>query len=304
MNWDDIQYFLAVLRGGSFLAAGKTLGVSHATVARRISGLEEDLGTLLFQRSKDGVMPLAAAHAILETVEAMERHAGLVPVLASTQASSPEGSVRVATTQEVANDFITPRISEFHRRYPKITIEFLLGSGYVEMSRGDVDIAIRFARSGDPAPVAANEEELVIVRNLGVFHVCLYASPAYLRQYGVPNPDTGFKEHSVVLPPDGVVYIPGAIWMLEHARRAHVSMRIDSLTGIMHACLAGVGLAALPSILASRRPGLERLDWPGVVASHEAWMLIPAAVRHMERVRLVADYLSNEITQVAQIAQG
>ena len=54
MNWDDLRFFLALAREGSVSGAGRALGVKHTTVARRILGFEERLGTRLFDRLSDG----------------------------------------------------------------------------------------------------------------------------------------------------------------------------------------------------------------------------------------------------------
>ncbi|NLH82737.1 MAG: LysR family transcriptional regulator, partial [Phyllobacteriaceae bacterium] len=47
-DWDDLRVFLALVRAGSLSAAARALGVEHTTVARRIEGLERDLGVTLF----------------------------------------------------------------------------------------------------------------------------------------------------------------------------------------------------------------------------------------------------------------
>ncbi|HTO26967.1 MAG TPA: LysR family transcriptional regulator, partial [Devosia sp.] len=41
MNWDDVRIFLAVARSGQILGAARTLGLNHATVARRLTALED-----------------------------------------------------------------------------------------------------------------------------------------------------------------------------------------------------------------------------------------------------------------------
>ena len=38
-NWDDLRYFLAVARTGTFSAAAKQLGAEHTTMARHIQAL-------------------------------------------------------------------------------------------------------------------------------------------------------------------------------------------------------------------------------------------------------------------------
>ena len=41
MNWDHLEYFLAVARAGSLSGAAKQLDVNHSTVARRLEKLEQ-----------------------------------------------------------------------------------------------------------------------------------------------------------------------------------------------------------------------------------------------------------------------
>ena len=54
--WDDMRFFLNLVRYGSVRAAASALKVNHATVSRRIRGLEKRLGTRLIQRKPDGYM--------------------------------------------------------------------------------------------------------------------------------------------------------------------------------------------------------------------------------------------------------
>ena len=49
-NWNDFRYFLAIHRAGSLGAAGKALKVDQTTVGRRLTALEDELGTRLFDR--------------------------------------------------------------------------------------------------------------------------------------------------------------------------------------------------------------------------------------------------------------
>ena len=49
MNWDDLRFFLALTREGTVSGAGRVLKVKHTTVARRISALEEQLGSRLWK---------------------------------------------------------------------------------------------------------------------------------------------------------------------------------------------------------------------------------------------------------------
>jgi len=50
MDWDHIRVFLEVARTGQILGAARRLGVNHATVARQLTALEQELKTQLVER--------------------------------------------------------------------------------------------------------------------------------------------------------------------------------------------------------------------------------------------------------------
>ena len=66
LNWDDMRFFLALCRKSSFVAAANELRVTHSTVARRITALEDSLQTLLFHRSEKGctLTPAGEKHVV------------------------------------------------------------------------------------------------------------------------------------------------------------------------------------------------------------------------------------------------
>jgi DNA-binding transcriptional LysR family regulator len=64
MDWDNVRVFLAVARGGQFVAAAKRLKLDHATVSRRIAALEETIGAKLFDRRTTGAKLTGAGEAV------------------------------------------------------------------------------------------------------------------------------------------------------------------------------------------------------------------------------------------------
>ena len=53
-DWDDVRFFLAVAKTGSFSAAATQLNTKQTTVGRRIQALERRLGAKLFDRHRHG----------------------------------------------------------------------------------------------------------------------------------------------------------------------------------------------------------------------------------------------------------
>jgi len=79
LNWDDFRYFLAIARAGTLAGAARDLTVEHTTVGRRLTALEQALGTRLFTRGPDGFIPTRAGREILPLAEEMaERAEGIV----------------------------------------------------------------------------------------------------------------------------------------------------------------------------------------------------------------------------------
>src|SRR5690348_12418217 len=73
MDWDDVRVFLAVARNGSMRAAGRALGLSQPTIARRLASFEASSGgPTLFDRLPDGLRLNAAGEQLIAVAETAE----------------------------------------------------------------------------------------------------------------------------------------------------------------------------------------------------------------------------------------
>ncbi|HEX7776170.1 MAG TPA: LysR family transcriptional regulator, partial [Parvibaculum sp.] len=70
-GWDAFRIFLAVAETQSLSAAGRKLGLSHATVGRHVAALEKQLGAKLFIREPVGYALTAAGERLRAEVEPM-----------------------------------------------------------------------------------------------------------------------------------------------------------------------------------------------------------------------------------------
>ena len=72
MNWDDARIFLAVARAGQILGAARRLELNHATVGRRLTALEADIGAQLLHRKPNGCELTREGRTFLAQAERME----------------------------------------------------------------------------------------------------------------------------------------------------------------------------------------------------------------------------------------
>ncbi|MGQ9370295.1 LysR family transcriptional regulator [Azospirillum sp. A39] len=270
LDWDDLRYFLAVVRRGTLSAAARALGVNHATVSRRIASLETALGRTLFERRADGFVLTADGEAVLAGASVMADTAD--GIAGGGAAGEPVGWVRVATTRTLADVFLVPRLAPLALRHPALGIEVLADSRNLSLSRREADLALRWARPRDG--------ELVARRVATVAH----------RLYGTPD-------GSVTGPPPVVTYdedgadLPEARWLRATWPSARIAFRSNSLAAQAAAVGAGLGVAVLPCFLADAM-GLAPCPAPPPPSrppSREVWMLARRDVLRLPRVRAVAD---------------
>lgn len=145
-DWNDLQYFSAVTRHGSTLAAGRALGVDQPTVQRRIAALERNVGRPLLRREATG-------YKLTEFGVAMDAHAQRVETAAEDFTRQADALVHGArgVVRLTCPDPIVLRlqssgfIERFHALHPGLRAEFVMSDRHLDLAHGDADIA----RSGD-----------------------------------------------------------------------------------------------------------------------------------------------------------
>ena len=71
MELEQLRHFLAAAEAGSFSAAARSLYISHSTICRSVSALEEELGIRLFERSSRDFRLTEAGEALLPQAQSL-----------------------------------------------------------------------------------------------------------------------------------------------------------------------------------------------------------------------------------------
>ena len=135
-DWDDLRIFLAVLRGGSIIAAARYIGLDHSTVTRRITKLEERIGQQLLHRSPAGVAPTEAGSLLAQHTERIADEIAAARSLLDAREEQVSGTVRLATPEGFGLFMIAPAVEQLYRRYPNLQLELMPESRNVSLSRG------------------------------------------------------------------------------------------------------------------------------------------------------------------------
>lgn len=269
MQWDDLRYVVALADAGSMVAAARALGVEHTTVSRRIAALERDLGVRLFMRTPDGHRPTSAGEAAIATGRTLQLSIlELQTAIAGTD-DRPAGTVRL-TTSEGFLPVVVPHLPRLYAEHADIKVELLTGNQVFDLHRNEVDLALR---------LLPTQRDDLVVRHLSRVGWALYASPSYLSGKAAEAP-TAWTGQRVIHFEEPLQGTPGQRWLAEHAQKAMVALRGNSVPSCAAGAAAGLGIACLPCLYGDRDARLQRLGSP--VTNGNVWL-----VAHPDRLRIV-----------------
>jgi len=291
LDWDDLRFFLAIVRTGSLSAAARELRVTQSTVGRRLASLENGLGTRLLHRTPEGYVPTLAGEAILSQAERIEAEALAVERMVGGRDALLEGVVRVTAVETLASHVLAPAFCALQLGNPEIGIELLANVRHMSLAMREADIAVRLTRF---------EQHDLVARRIGSMAHRLYASPIYLERHGPPDYSAGCAGHRLVTGLDGAEVPQLAGWLAELAPRATVALRTDSPEAQLQATLCGEGMACLPRLRGDALGGgLQRLRPPVAQAVVEIWLAVHKDNRRIPRIRLVMDAAANAVRDLA-----
>ena len=288
MDWDKLRIFHAVASAGSFTHAGQMLTLSQSAVSRQISALEEEIVTPLFQRHARGLTLTDEGELLYGAVSDVLTRLGQAEEALKNAQSAPRGSLKVTSSHGLGTYWLLPRLNEFLLAYPELQVHLVFEDHELDLAQREADLALRMR-----APVQAD----LIQRKLFAVRYHTYASPEYLARAGTPQSLEDLVNHTVIVYGETATpEIRDVNWLLDATRRlapggVSRALRINNLTGILHAAEAGAGVAALPDYVAAGRPHLVRILPEVEGPTFDVHLVYCDALRQSKRVAAFRDFL-------------
>jgi len=284
INWNDLRYVLALAREGSVSGAGRALSVEHTTVARRITTLEKQLGSRLFDRLPTGYVMTQVAERLYPHAVSMEELIQVADREVFGMDAQLSGSLKVTASYDVFSRLITPKLDSFIEKYPGIILELLSSTNLADLSGRQADIALRLS----PKP-----PEYLVGRKVSMLGHGIYASTEYLNKKRSSD-CLILWEHDHKTPK----------WVEDHFPNARVVMRTNEVISMMEAIRNGYGLARLPCYIGDSEPSLLRLDLQMTPSTWGFWVLSHIDLRSTARVRVCREYLIGILEQQKNLLLG
>ena len=237
---DGIAAFARVVESGSFSAAARQLRISKSAVSAHVQRLEERLGIRLLNRTTRRLSMTEAGAAYYRHCTRILAEAEAAEQAASALQREPRGTLRISAPDSFGWMHVAPAVPDFLRRYPELSVDIALSPAYVNLVDEGLDLAIR---------IGMLEDSPLVVRKLAPSRLVACATPAYLKEHGVPREPGDLAKHNCLC----TSLLPwGGEWRLAGKRgevRVAVggSFRSNNAETLRAATLDGVGIAVLPT---------------------------------------------------------
>lgn len=270
VSWDDLRLFLDVARLGGLSAARATTGLSAATLGRRVTALERQIGETLFVRAQSGFTLTSVGEALLKRAEDVE--AAMRAVTHWRDGAIGARVVRVSAGGWTT-DFLSRHIEELWSPDDGFRVEFVTAYDKVDIGRRAADIGIR-----NSAPT----EQSLAGRKL---------TPVAYALYCAPRLDAGVRDGLFVGVSGPAAATGSARWLQAHHGDRIVVSGNDAHS-VRELVAAGTGITVLPCFIGDVDPRLSRIRGPiPDLASHQ-WLILHHEERHSPPVRTLANRIT------------
>jgi DNA-binding transcriptional LysR family regulator len=245
-DWGDIRVFLAIVDSGSFGKAAEQLGITQPTISRRMVQLETQIGKTLFRRTASGVTLTDAGSELVNLAQKMAASADAIGKMSSTRQAL--GKVKIRVPDVLASYVVIPKLAEFLSLHPQLTV--ILDCGIVATDDSSPDISLQFLEPKDSSQLRVP---------VCFIHYSTFASPEYIETHGAPKTPAELATRRLVHHTS--YYAHRENWYpkadaIDVIIEDELILICDSGPLNVQAIKAGVGIGALPTIVAERESGL------------------------------------------------
>ncbi|MEM7196428.1 MAG: LysR family transcriptional regulator [Pseudomonadota bacterium] len=282
MNWDSLKLILTIARTGSFAAAARQLGVDRTTVLRKIKQIQRDIDFELFRKVRGEYVLTAGAEKILETAELVESHIQSLERVIEGRELRPQGRISVTTTDSIYQFALAEIVASFRRRHPGITVDILLSSQRLSLTRRDADIALR---TGSHVPA-----HLVGYR-MGDIDFGVFATQEFMKS----ESSKSSSEVTWLGVDEPLLSSAPGQWQTNNVNDHQIVLRTNSYVALKTAVLADMGMAILPIRLAALDDRLINVGYDLSSVRIGLWCLTHPDLATSGRVMAFVDFLSEQM---------
>lgn len=253
IDLNDMRFFVTVVQSGSLTQAAEQLNVPKSRLSRRLTELENQLGSKLLDRNRNGTrLNDLGEHFYQHALIAMEAAESAVNSVADCLAK-PHGLLRISVSSEILRYWLTPHLSHYIHQYPDVELNITMENRRANLLQEGVDIALR---------IGTLDLDDVVAKHLLDIASGVYASANYLKENGTPQTPQDLKSHRLLHKSDG------QNWLFKRGNQRELLQTKKALQANDASVLAELvensyGIALLPELTGLIQPHWQKLlpDW-------------------------------------------
>lgn len=256
MNIRDLEYLIALAEYKHFRRAADACNVSQPTLSGQIRKLEDELGTILLERTSRKVLFTQSGLTLVEQAKAVLREVKILREMASNQGKEMSGPLHVGiipTLGPYLSPIIVPAMKSAFPELELYLYELQTAQLVDQLSAGQLDCGIlAFVKESEPfiEVLLFNEEMLLAVSdkhpwaNLGTLDISM------------------LKNEELLFLDDGHCLRTQALdYCLSVGAKESPHFKATNLETLRNMVSAGVGISLIPKLAAQPTSGVNYLEF-------------------------------------------
>jgi DNA-binding transcriptional LysR family regulator len=276
-DWNDIPLILALARSGSMSATGRQLGVDASTISRRVAAAEKALKLRLFIRDNTGYQLTDAGQVFVAHGEAV--YGGVQSMLQASaqEADATAGPVNITSIDFLFDYWLLDHVPALHAQHPHLQLTLQAENQNLSFTRREADFALRMGKPG--------EDAALVMRKLGDLGFAVYGHEKF-----ADTPRDRWGTQPWIAYDDALAGTAEMQWLAQMDPQPRKVLKVNSLSTMVRACRAGVGMALLPCIM-GQQEGLQRIG-ASVEVLRDIWLLSHRDAGTIARFKTVSSWLT------------
>ena len=167
-------------------------------------------------------------------------------------------------------------------RYPEISIQIQTGTQFVNLEKGDADIAVRSQR-----PTSPN----LYTRFLGRCRYAVYASSTYVSQHPESQTEQRVENCRWISYHDDKNSLPVTRWLQQHVPPEQIKLYCSTLMALLQGVKSGQGLAALPIFVGKPIQDLIQLTPVLIDLNQDTWLVLNRNAGRIQAIKSVSTWI-------------
>ena len=239
----DIQILLSLSETGSLTKTAASLFLAQPTLTKRLQNVEQELGTNLFIRSKNGISVTPMGEQAIHTMQNISDQLMQLRMFIQQNQDYVGGSLTVASSLDYSRYCLPDVLERYIHSFPKVNLKVTTAhssTNYQHLVDGRCHAAVvRGEYSWDGERVKLSTEPICLIRSRENADKPL-SSLRYISRYTDNNHMTLQTK-----------------WLIEHNLNPESTLNVDTLSTVVKLTQRGIGWSIVPGICLDTFTGIR-----------------------------------------------